>query len=64
MATKQKEALVETDEVAKSLGNRSPKILEVDEDTEAYANGHVPGALVFDWKDDLQDPLRRDFIGP
>ena len=64
MAVDQKEVLVETDEVARSLGNPSFKILEVDEDTEAYARGHIPGALGVNWKSDLQDPLRRDFIGP
>jgi thiosulfate/3-mercaptopyruvate sulfurtransferase len=36
----------------------------VDEDTDAYARGHLPGALAVHWRDDLQDPVRRDFIGP
>ena len=40
------------------------RILEVDEDTDAYARGHIPGALAVHWQHDLQDPLRRDFIGP
>ncbi|MGH2831339.1 MAG: sulfurtransferase, partial [Solirubrobacteraceae bacterium] len=25
---------------------------------------HIPGAIGFDWQADLQDPLRRDFLGP
>jgi thiosulfate/3-mercaptopyruvate sulfurtransferase len=36
----------------------------VDEDTEAYGRGHLPGALAIHWKRDLQDPIRRDFLGP
>jgi thiosulfate/3-mercaptopyruvate sulfurtransferase len=39
-------------------------LVEVDEDTDAYAQGHIPGAIAFNWRTDLQDPLRRDFIGP
>ena len=35
---------------------------EVDEDTSAYDGGHIPGAVKIDWKTDLQDPVRRDFV--
>jgi thiosulfate/3-mercaptopyruvate sulfurtransferase len=35
---------------------------EVDEDTTAYDGGHIPGAVKIDWKNDLQDPVRRDFV--
>src|SRR4030095_9486866 len=34
----------------------------VDEDTTAYDTGHIPGAVKLDWKADLQDPVRRDFV--
>jgi len=34
----------------------------VDEDTTAYDAGHIPGAIKLDWKKDLQDPVRRDFV--
>ncbi len=64
MAISTKEVLATTDEVAARLKNNRVRILEVDEDTEAYQRGHVPGALGVDWKKDLQDPIRRDFIGP
>ena len=37
-------------------------LVEVDEDTTAYDGGHIPGAIKLDWKKDLQDPVRRDFI--
>jgi thiosulfate/3-mercaptopyruvate sulfurtransferase len=56
--------LATTDEVAAHLDAPGLRILDVDEDTEAFARGHVPGALGIHWKNDLQDPLRRDFIGP
>jgi thiosulfate/3-mercaptopyruvate sulfurtransferase len=36
--------------------------VEVDEDTSAYDGGHIPGAVKVDWKQDLQDPVRRDFV--
>jgi thiosulfate/3-mercaptopyruvate sulfurtransferase len=41
-----------------------PKVVpvEVDEDTTAYEGGHIPGAVRVDWKAELQDPVRRDFI--
>jgi thiosulfate/3-mercaptopyruvate sulfurtransferase len=36
--------------------------VEVDEDTSAYDGGHLAGAVKLDWKSDLQDQVRRDFI--
>lgn len=38
------------------------RIIEVNEDASLYADAHIPGAIGFDWKRDLQDPLRRDFL--
>jgi thiosulfate/3-mercaptopyruvate sulfurtransferase len=42
----------------------TPKVVfvEVDEDTSAYDTGHIPGAIKIDWKNELQDPVRRDFV--
>jgi thiosulfate/3-mercaptopyruvate sulfurtransferase len=37
-------------------------LVEVDEDTSAYDKGHIRGAVKLDWKTDLQDPVRRDFV--
>jgi thiosulfate/3-mercaptopyruvate sulfurtransferase len=37
-------------------------IVEVDEDTTAYDKGHIRNAVKLDWKKDLQDPVRRDFV--
>ena len=58
------QVLVETEWVEANLGQTDTRLLEVDEDTDAYGRGHIPGALGVHWKNDLQDPLKRDFIGP
>jgi thiosulfate/3-mercaptopyruvate sulfurtransferase len=58
------QVLVETEWVQANLGRPGIRLLDVDEDTEAYGRGHIPGALGVHWKNDLQDPIRRDFIGP
>lgn len=62
--TTNREVLVETEWVEANLGSKNIRLLDVDEDTDAYGRGHVPGAAGIHWKNDLQDPLRRDFIGP
>jgi thiosulfate/3-mercaptopyruvate sulfurtransferase len=59
-----KDVLVETDWVAEHLGDDSIRIVEVDENPALYAEAHIPGAIGFDWKLDLQDQVRRDFLGP
>ena len=59
------DVLVGTDWLAENIDNPDVRIVEVDEDTEAYERGHIRNALGVNWKSDLQDPLRRDFIsGP
>src|SRR6202035_3403380 len=37
-------------------------LVEVDEDVSAYDKGHIRGAVKIDWKSELQDPVRRDFV--
>ncbi len=37
-------------------------LIEVDEDVSAYDGGHIAGAIKLDWKEDLQDHVRRDFV--
>jgi thiosulfate/3-mercaptopyruvate sulfurtransferase len=37
-------------------------LVEVDEDTAAYDKGHIRNAIKLDWKKDLQDQVRRDFV--
>jgi thiosulfate/3-mercaptopyruvate sulfurtransferase len=55
-------ALVSADWAEKNLDTPGVVFVEVDEDTTAYDGGHIPGAVKIDWKKDLQDPVRRDFI--
>jgi thiosulfate/3-mercaptopyruvate sulfurtransferase len=57
------EVLVETDELAATLGDPAIRVVEVDEDTTLYEKGHIPGAVAWNWKTELHDPLRREFIG-
>ena len=57
-----KDVLVETAWLAEHLDDDSIRIVEVDENPALYAEAHIPGAIGFDWKEDLQDPVRRDFL--
>src|SRR5712675_206626 len=45
-----------------NLDNPNVVFVEVDEDTAAYDGGHIEGAVKLDWRTDLQDPVRRDFV--
>src|SRR5438874_1625018 len=54
--------LVSADWAEKNLGAQGVVFVEVDEDTSAYDTGHIAGAVKLDWKKDLQDPVRRDFV--
>src|SRR3954449_5456711 len=64
MAEYAKDVLVDTDCVQQHLDSNSIRIGEVDENAALYAEAHIPGAIGFDWKKDLQDPVKRDFLGP
>ena len=59
-----KDVLVDTQWVENHLGDDSVRIVEVDENPALYAEAHIPGAIGFDWKKDLQDQVKRDFLGP
>ncbi len=56
------DVLVSTDWAQSNLDTESIVFVEVDEDTSAYDTGHIPGAIKLDWKTDLQDPIKRDFV--
>jgi thiosulfate/3-mercaptopyruvate sulfurtransferase len=56
------EVLVTTDWVAGHLDDPSVRLVESNEDTLLYADGHIPGAVHIDWTADLNDPIRRDYI--
>jgi thiosulfate/3-mercaptopyruvate sulfurtransferase len=64
MADYAKDVLVDTQWVENHLGDDSVRIVEVDENQGLYAEAHIPGAIGFDWKRDLQDQVKRDFLGP
>jgi thiosulfate/3-mercaptopyruvate sulfurtransferase len=56
------DVLVTADWAQEHIGQPGIVFVEVDEDTSAYDKGHIEGAVKLDWKTDLQDPLRRDFV--
>ncbi|MEW2443544.1 sulfurtransferase [Micromonospora marina] len=55
-------ALVSAEWAEKNLGAPGVVFVEVDEDTSAYETGHIAGAVKLDWRTDLQDQIRRDFV--
>ncbi len=56
------EVLVSTDYVAQNLNSPAVRIIEVDVDTKAYDEGHVPGSIGWAWNTQLCDTVRRDII--
>lgn len=56
------EVLVDTDWVASHLNDPNIRIIESNEDPLLYPSGHIPGAVQVDWAQDLNDPLRRDYL--
>jgi thiosulfate/3-mercaptopyruvate sulfurtransferase len=56
------DVLVDADWVEAHSGDPGVVIVEVDEDTSAYDKGHIANAIKIDWRKDLQDPVRRDFV--
>ncbi|GHG36239.1 MULTISPECIES: sulfurtransferase [Amycolatopsis] len=56
------DVLVTTQWAEENLDTPGVVFAEVDEDTTAYDAGHIRGAVKFDWRNDLQDGVRRDFV--
>jgi thiosulfate/3-mercaptopyruvate sulfurtransferase len=56
------DVLVTTDWAESNLDAPSTVFVEVDEDTSAYEGGHIAGAVRLDWKTELQDQVKRDFV--
>src|SRR5271169_3859205 len=56
------EALVSTEWVAQHANDARVRIAEVDVDTKAYHEGHVPGAIGWAWHTQLCDTVRRDIL--
>jgi thiosulfate/3-mercaptopyruvate sulfurtransferase len=57
-----KPVLVSTDWLAEHLDDSNVVVGEVDENTDLYDEGHIPGAVKLHWQDDLQDPIERDVV--
>jgi thiosulfate/3-mercaptopyruvate sulfurtransferase len=57
------EVLVTTEWVAQHLNDPKIRLVEVDVDTSAYNQGHISGAVGWNWQTQLQDNIRRDLTG-
>ena len=58
----QAQTLVSTDWVSAHLNDPQVRIVESNEDNLLYPSEHIPGAAYVDWTDDLNDPVRRDYL--
>ena len=56
------EVLVSTEWVAEHVKDANVRVVEVDVDTAAYKEGHVPGAIAWAWNTQLADQVRRDIL--
>jgi len=57
------EFLVSTEWLAEHLNDPTIRIIESNEDPLLYPSGHIPGAVEVDWTRDLNDQMRRDYLG-
>jgi thiosulfate/3-mercaptopyruvate sulfurtransferase len=57
------DVLVEPEWLEQHLNDDGIRIVEVDENPALYREAHIPGAIGFDWRSDLQDQVKRDFLG-
>jgi thiosulfate/3-mercaptopyruvate sulfurtransferase len=55
--------LVDADWASAHLSDPNVRFVEVDVDTTAYSQGHIPGAVGWDWTSQLSDGVRRDLAG-
>lgn len=62
MSDQTRPVLVDTAWVASHRGDHGVRLVEVDVDTGAYGEGHIPGAVGWNWTTQLQDQVRRDLI--
>ncbi len=60
--SRRSEVLISTDWLAENADTADIRIIEVDEDTEAYGTSHIPGSVAWHWRDDLHDRPRRELI--
>ena len=56
------DALVSPEWAQQHLDDPGVRFVEVDVDTAAYEQGHLPGAVGWDWTSQLSDGIRRDIV--
>lgn len=56
------EVLVSTQWVSEHAGDPNVRVVEVDVNTAAYDEGHVPGAIAWSWQSQLCDQVKRDIL--
>ena len=56
------ESIVETSWVADHLDDENIRLVEVDVDLAAYAQGHIRGAVEWDWTSHLNHPVQREIL--
>ena len=61
------EVLVDADWVQDHLHDPNVRLIEVDVNTRSYDEGHIPGAVGFNWMKELQDqvvraPIRKEHL--
>lgn len=57
------DVLVDTNWVVEHLNDPKVRFVESNEDILLYDQGHIPGAVHIDWVADLNDKVRRDYLG-
>jgi thiosulfate/3-mercaptopyruvate sulfurtransferase len=57
-----KNVLVDADWARAHIDDPSVRFVEVDVDTSAYDEGHIPGAVAWNWTSQLSDGVRRDIV--
>ena len=63
MEYKNPNVLVDTQWIEDHINDNNVRIAEVDYDPKAnYDLGHIPNAVLFDWRKDINDPLNRNII--
>ena len=63
MTASARNVLVDADWAAEHLDDPNVRFVEVDVDTHAYDEGHIPGAVAWNWTSQLSDGVRRDIVG-
>lgn len=58
-AVNESNVLVSTDWAEQHINDDNVRFVEVDVDTSSYETGHIPGAVGWNWKTELQDQTRR-----